>query len=70
MSSKVKIVKEDGYWNVVLDNEIIGTIELEWRFNKADAKVLYIGNQAISKVKNQKEAIEKVNEYLSEIKTK
>lgn len=62
----MKIEKQgEGYWDIINEGKVIGSIESVWRYNRAHDKILYIGEKEIGKVANQKEAIEKVKLHLN-----
>ena len=64
---KVKKVV-DGIWEVYDNNIVVAEIQTFWRYGKSDGKMLYIGDKEICEVKNQKEAIDKVQEHLDKLK--
>lgn len=59
------IKKEDeGYWNILLNDKVVGSIQESNSFGlSATRKSLYVNDTLICYIKNQKEALEKLNEF-------
>lgn len=60
---KIKKSSEDN-WDILLDDKIVGRIEQSHGYvGKSGIKRLYIGEKSICRVDNQKDAINKLEEF-------
>ena len=69
LKNKLKVVKEyEDEWNIVLGKTILATIHRSRSFVGGHGdKTLYFGNKSVCRIKNQKEAIEKLINFLEEL---
>lgn len=58
----------DGIWEIQDNNVVVAEIQTFLRYGKSDGKMLYIDGKEICEVKNQKEAINKIQEHLDKLK--
>lgn len=67
----MKVIKDyEDNWNIILDEKVIGRIEYRrgYSSSRSGSKALYIGEKRICNVKNQSEALEKLNKFFIENK--
>lgn len=59
------IVKSNGYdsWNILSGEKVVGKIEKGIRYGGGSPKYLLVGEKSICQVKNQREAVEKLEEF-------
>lgn len=64
----LKVVKQDeDNWDIILDGKTVGRIEKYGLISPA-RKTLYVRNKSIGRVLNQKDAIQKLNEFFEKNK--